>query len=356
MSTLQGKRVVVVGGGSGGHIMPVAAVVEQLKTQGAVLLWLGDDAVHGLAKKTATSLGVDFEQIPAGKIRRYFSLNNLKTPFELLAGVAKAAKLLKRFDPDVVFTKGGHVSLPVVLAARRAKIPIVIHESDAVMGLANRIAARFVDRVCVTVTQTAGVPAQVATVLTGVPIRREFFLRERPRANKRRPVLLVSAGSQGSEGINQVIRTALPELTKFLEVRHVTGPSHVAAFAHLRSAYYQPVGFVDDMAHQLRSADIVLARSSATILAELAILGKPGILIPLPRAANDHAGANAKIWEEHGAAIVIQQAQLSSGRLVETLQKLLEEPRRLETMSRAAASLAVPDAAERIIDVIASTL
>lgn len=353
MSSPKKIKIVLVGGGSSsGHITPVVAVAAELNKQPVGLLWIGDSFER--TRLLASEAQVPYRAIPTGKLHRYFTLENLKTPFLYWAGIRTAVKILREFRPAVVFAKGGSVSLPVVVAAHRLGIPIIIHESDAVMGLANRRAARLAAKICISfpASNYPDLPPE-KLVFTGVPVRPEFL---RVKANKHsRPQLLVTGGGQGSRAINEVVWAALPDLLASVDVVHLTGADWTAdATRYVRNGY-RPLGYATaEMAQLVVDADLVVSRASGTTLAEVAVAGKPAILVPLPSAANDHQRANAAVWEGAGAALVIEQAALTPVALVAAVQAIVGNKKRAATMVRAAQSLAQPNAAEKIVTAIES--
>lgn len=348
----QKLKIVLAGGGSSnGHIMPLVAVAEVLKPV-ADLLWIGD--FHSRAEETAHLANIPFQAIPTGKIHRYFTLKNLTTPFRYWAGIRAAKKILLEFAPDVVFGKGGSVSLPVVQAAARLGIPVVIHESDAVMGLGNRRAATLAKRVCVSFpAETYPGYSKEKLVYTGVPVRQVFFQtksRKRDRAQ-----ILVTGGGQGSDAINQVIWSALPELLKVANVVHLTGERSYSGAKGYQQSGYQPIAYArDEMAQLMVDADVVISRASATTLAEIAATGRPTVLIPLPTAANDHQRANARVWSSVGAGIYLEERDLTPEKLFDVVGKLINDSGKRAEMGQAAKSLAQPKAANEIASLLIS--
>lgn len=344
------KILVAGGGSSSGHITPLIAVIEALKTQPTEILWVGD-----LSERTrllAAEAAVPFVGIPTGKFHRYLTLENLLTPWRYLAGVRAAKKLIREFAPAVVFGKGGSVSLPVVMAAEQLAVPVVIHESDAVMGLANWISVRRAQKVCVSfpVATYPNVP-QEKLVFTGIPVR-QMFARVRAKTHSK-PRLLVTGGGQGSRALNSVVRSALSELLPLVDVIHLTGERDFAQASQTKVAGYRPIAYArDDMAQLMADADVILTRASGTTLAEIALVGRPTILVPLPTSANDHQRANAQAWQAAGAGSVVEEHDLTPERLVSEVRALCDQPQLRAHMAKAARSLARPKAAAEIAQIL----
>lgn len=348
--------------------MPVLAVSAKLKRRGAKLLFIG--STKPADREAAEGAGLAFAAIQAGKLRRYFSLAHVTDPFRVLVGYRQARRIIQRFQPQVVFAKGGYVSLPVVRAAARLGVPVVIHESDVVPGLANRLAARSAAKIAVSwpveQVQRAGRFSADKLVYTGNPIRDGVSQGTAERARKqfhfdaKLPTVLVLGGSQGSRAVNKLVRGALPNLLKEAQVIHQVGPRAAAEIAarvpgvptELRKRY-QARGFLGEEQFDVyAAADLVIARAGANTLAEIAAAGKPSILIPLPSAASDHQRANAKVFEQAGAAVVLEEAGLEPDRLARTVRQLLSDPAQRENMSRAARKLAKLDAAEKLAELV----
>lgn len=352
--SLKNKKILLVGGGSGGHTTPLVAVGRELLEDGADLAVVGDQWAAG----AAAALGVTYYPLVSGKIRRYWSLRNILAPFETLVGYRLAGQILNEFQPDLVFSKGGHVSLPVVHQAHRRKIPIVVHDSDAVMGLSNSWAARWAGAICTGFSKEF-YPAELAdrVVETGIPVRTEFYTptSSKPKKINRRPQILVTAGSQGSQSINNVILGALPRLSEY-QIVHVTGASDYQRVAEKAASNYQVMPTTEVMAQLMVESDLVISRSGAATLAEMALLGRPAILVPLPMAANNHALANAMVWGKAGAGVVVYQEDFTSDWLIKTLERLFADRNQLARMGKAAKQLAYPKATEAIVSVIKTTI
>ena len=311
--------------------------------------------------------GFPFEAISTGKLRRYFSLSTLLEPFRAYAGYRQSLKLIKTFQPDVVFAKGGFAAVPVVRAAKRRKIPIVVHESDVVPGLANRIGARSAAAIAVSFPpEHMTWRTKCPVVFTGNPLRADVLTGRADRALQqfglegRVPIVLVLGGSQGAKVLNQIVQDALPELLPETQVVHQVGerwaPAAAEAAAGLPSELakrYRFKGFFgDELFGLLAAADLVVSRSGAGGLAEIAATGNASVLVPLPSAASDHQRANAAVFEAAKAAIVLDEDTLAASELARTIKRLLHDPTRRTRMARAAKSLAKPTAAADVAELV----
>ena len=341
-------------------MFPALAVLDELRPlwDGRVI-WIG--STRGIERQLVGLRGVAFAGIPAGKLRRYLSLRNLVDLVRIGIGLLAALFVLLREKPRVLFSKGGYVSVPPVLAARLLGIPVLTHESDLVPGLATRINSRFAEKVLVSFAESARyLPAHIRPKVlhTGNPVRAEVLggsAREGRRlvgCEAGRPLLLVLGGSLGSRFINRLIGQALPELTLRLFVVHQMG---AANFRSSTTSSYHPAAFFgEELPHLFAAATLVICRSGANTVWELAALGKPSLLIPLTRAASrGDQIENARYFEGRGAAVVLEESQASPRCLVDTVLHLIDDERTLEEMSRRASRLGSPDSARRIARLVA---
>ncbi len=364
-------RLTIAGGGTGGHVLPALAVVEELRQRRLVadLLWIGSDS--GIERDAASGAGIPFRSVQTGKLRRYFSLQTLTDAARLPLGAAQARRALAAFRPDVVFSTGGFVSVPTVVAAKGIA-PVLTHEQTAILGLATRIDARFADVLAVSWDQTAASARAIhrRVVVTGNPVRAS--LNQGDAASARAtfgfsadlPLLYVTGGARGASPLNTRIERLLQGLLEHCQVLHQTGPQSanddrtrlLAQRAewppHLRDRY-QPVEFVGpELPDVYAAADLILGRAGAGTVAELAFLGKPAILIPLPGAGGDEQSRNARILADVDGAVLVPQAQATPEHLREIITKLLADPERRRRMGESARSVAKPDAAARLADVL----
>lgn len=362
-------RVVFLGGGTGGHFFPLIAVAEALRTiaeeekiLNITIVLMGDEPFDA---ELIRSEGLLFEHVPAGKWRRYFSLLNISDMVKTIHGILRACWKFTRRPPDIIFSKGGYDSFPVLVAARLYRIPVIVHESDSVPGKVNLWASRFAARVAFSFPESAQYFSPDTTALTGHPIRRavlggsadeamDFFNLE-----KNIPVILILGGSQGAQRINETILSALPELVEQVQIIHSAGETQgdtIAAEAALmleQSPYahrYHVMPFFS--ATQLRDAafvaDLIISRAGAGSIFEIAAWQVPAILIPLPHAAQNHQRENAYTYARTGAAEVLEETNLTPHLLTAQILRLLKDENRKEIMKRAAIAFSRIDAAEKI--------
>ena len=323
------KRIVLTGGGTAGHVTPNIALLPRLKELGYDIHYIG--SYEGMEKKLIKDCGIPYYGISSGKLRRYFDIKNFSDPFKVLKGYGQARKLLKKLKPDVVFSKGGFVSVPVVFAAKHCHIPAIIHESDITPGLANKLAIPNAYKVCCNFPETLKyLPADKA-ILTGSPIRSELLSGNRQHAldychlTDDKPVILVVGGSSGSLFINEIVRGILPELLKTYQVIHLCGKGNLDKSMHGTAGYAQFEYANQELSDMFALADIVISRAGANSICELLALHKPNILIPL--SANASRGdqiLNAKSFEQQGFSMVIEEENLSNVVLLDAVQKLYE--------------------------------
>ena len=348
--------------------MPALAVSAELRRRGAEVLFVGGTAPA--ERRRVEAAGFAFRAIHAGKLRRYFSLRTAIEPFRVLQGYRQSLRIIKRFKPDVLFAKGGFVALPVARAAKRLGVPMVLHESDVVPGLANRIAEKWADAVAVSFPPERMVwTADRPLVHTGNPLRSGVAkgnaarFRNNLALRARLPIVLVMGGSQGSRRINQLVSQALPDLLPECQVVHQVGErweGHIPRYgdtapAKLRARYHARVSLGAELFGAYAAADLIVSRAGAGGIAEIAAVGKPSILIPLPSAAGGHQAANAALLAEHKAALVLPEAGLDSGTLTRAVLKLLHDPRRRSRMARAARKLSRPGAAAAVAKLVIGT-
>lgn len=345
-------RVVIAGGGTGGHVIPALAIGGELhERHGAELLFIGTS--RGLETKLVPEAGFRLELVRSGQLKNVSLSTRLKTLTDLPRGVARCLTLLRQFHPQVVVGVGGYASGPAVMAAALLGIPTLAYEPNAVPGLTNRIAGRFTSAAAVNFPQT--VPFFRNAEVTGVPVRPEIFeIQPKPAGGPLQ--LLVTAGSQGAAVFNDMLPRILPRLLRALPeltVVHQAGARHLettrAAFGQSGAdpARWRVEAFLADMPAQYAAADLVLARSGSTV-AELCAAGLPSLLVPFPQAADDHQRKNAEVLAAAGAAVLLLQADVTPESLESALLGLLLDASRRAAMARAAHSLAHPGALGRI--------
>lgn len=323
------KRIVLTGGGTAGHVTPNIALLPKLKDLGYDIHYIG--SYQGIEKKLIEACDIPYYGISSGKLRRYFDLKNFSDPFKVIKGFSEASKLLKELQPDVVFSKGGFVSVPVVIAAGRRKIPVVIHESDMTPGLANKLSFPSASKVCCNFPETMAHLPKGKAVLTGSPIREELLKGNREKAlaftglSGTKPVLLIIGGSLGSVVVNEAVRSVLPELLKRFDVIHLCGKGKLDQTLTALNGYVQYEYISDELKDLFALSDIVISRAGANSICEFLALRKPSLLIPLSAAASrGDQILNARSFERQGYAAVLEEEELNGESLLKALQTLWE--------------------------------
>lgn len=322
------KKIILTGGGTAGHVTPNIALLPKLKEAGYDIEYIG--SYEGMEKQLVEAAGLPYHGISSGKLRRYFSWQNFTDPFRVIKGFFEAGKLMKELKPDIVFSKGGFVSVPVVIAAHAAKIPTIIHESDMTPGLANKIAMRFATKVCHTFPETAKYLGDKA-VLTGSPIRAELFTGNKNNAltmcgfDSTKPILLVTGGSLGAKSVNDVIRMALPELLEKYQIAHLCGKGKYDPSLEHVKGYVQFEYISDEMKDFFAMADIIVSRAGSNSICEIAALKKPNILIPLSaKASRGDQLLNAASFQKQGFSEVLDEDVMTTELLVMTINKVYD--------------------------------
>lgn len=357
-------RIAFTGGGSGGHVFPGIAVIERLTAQlNTKIFWIGSRS--GVERRIVERHGLDFYGIPAGKLRRYFSLHNLFDVFRVLAGLLNSFILLLKKRPALLFSKGGYVTVPPVLAAHLLGIPVVTHESDFDPGLATRINARFADKILVSYPETAAYfPKRYRNkiVHTGNPVREAILTGDAEKGRSlcgcpsEMPLILVLGGSLGSDSVNNLIYSIKDRLAGRIFLVHQTGRSHDSA-PQETPVYFPRAFFNEELPHLLAAADLVVCRAGANTLWELAASGKPSILIPLPATASrGDQLRNARVFERLEAGVVFPEEKADPQQLLALIIKLLDNNERLKKMGREAGRIAIKDSGDRIARVITDML
>lgn len=362
-------RIVLTGGGTGGHLTPLIAVAEKIKTKlgpDGEFLYIGSGAE--LEKKIMQENGIRAKFVLTGKFRRYFSLQNALDCFKLPIGFLQSLWILLRFMPDVIFSKGGYVAVPIVLAAWIYRIPILMHESDSTPGLANQFLARFANRIAVAYPSAEEFFPKEKTALVGNPIRFQVtdgdavIFRKELGFTESRKTILILGGSQGSKVVNDAIVKILPQLLAHFQIIHQTGEANYenvvreAGFMGVKVGHngYWASGFLN--ANKLRDAfalsDLVISRSGATSITEIAANAKPAILIPLSSSANDHQRMNAYALANIGAALVLEESNLGEHILTEKINNILNNEELRTAMIDKVKTFYHPNAAEVIANSI----
>ncbi len=347
-------KLLLAGGGTGGHLFPAVALAETLKSQDSTAKILFVGTKNGLEYRILPKLGWDLETVNISGFTGKGVLAKVAVMTKLCQSIMQGRAILKRFRPDAVIGVGGYASAPLVIAARSLNLPILLHEQNAIPGMTNRWLARWADRVCVAFDQTVNEFKGIDAIVTGNPLR--AGISNASQVGGSPPTLLVFGGSRGAKAINEAICAALPDLLKAdseIRIIHQTGEED---FEHVRSAYaasgcrnarIEP--FIDDMSAVYRQAALVVCRAGATTIAELTASGLPSVMIPYPFAAGDHQKANAVALVAKQAAIMLEQEELTGESLAKTVNELLSDRERLQRMATAAKGEGKSDAAKSIL-------
>lgn len=344
-------KILLTGGGSAGHAWPIILVAKSLKkNQRVKMLYLGSR--QGVEKNLAKEFNIPFMVVLSGKRRVYFSFSNYWDLFKIFIGIIQVFFILIFFRPNVIFAKGGYVTVPIIFWLKFFKIPLVIHESDVVMGRANLWAMKWAKKVCL------GFPLEYykqnfsldKSIYTGIPVQPEFL--QTAIISGERPKILITGGSQGSSKINDLIFEILPELLKKYEVWHLSGKRDFSKLSEFKNPSYRLLDFTLEMPKLMRDADLVIARAGASTLTEIAATGKPSIIIPLESAASDHQNANARVFQSRNAAVVLSEKNLTASSLLVIINNLISDEPMRKLLGHHAHSLFQKNAIEEIISAI----
>lgn len=321
------KRIILTGGGTAGHVTPNIALLPRLKELGYDIQYIGSK--NGIEKDLITQLNIPYHGISSGKLRRYFSLENFTDPFRVLKGFSEANKLIKTLKPDVIFSKGGFVSVPVILAGKHCHVPTIIHESDLTPGLANKISIPSATNVCCNFPETMQYLPKEKAVLTGCPIRQELLTGDVNKARafcgftSDKPVLLIVGGSLGSVIVNNAVRAILPELLKDFQIIHLCGKDKTDESLTSLEGYIQFEYIQDELKDLFALADVVISRAGANAICELLALRKPNLLIPLSaKASRGDQILNARSFERQGFSMVLEEESLTNEILLNCIRDL----------------------------------
>lgn len=323
------KRIILTGGGTAGHVMPNLALVPELRRNGWEIDYIG--SYNGIERELIAEAGIPYYPIATGKFRRYFSVKNFTDPFRVVQGLGQAVALIRKLRPSIIFSKGGFVSVPVVIGAWLNQVPVILHESDLTPGLANRLSLPFATAICATFPETLTHLPAGKTHLTGNPIRAELLQGSREKGlalcgfTSGKPVLAVLGGSLGSVTVNQAIRAILPELLQRYQVVHICGKGHQDP--GVDQPDYRQFEFVnEELSHILAMADICVSRAGSNFIFELLALKKPALLIPLSKAASrGDQILNARSFAKQGYSAVLPEEELSGNRLLSMIDQLYNE-------------------------------
>ena len=324
------KKIILTGGGTAGHVTPNLALIPRLIKDGWEIHYVGE--ANSVEERLTSSIeGVTYHAVSCGKLRRYFDLKNFSDPFRVIKGIAQATALIRKIKPDVVFSKGGFVSVPVVYGAKLNGVPVVCHESDMTPGLANKLTAPFAKVMCCTFPEAAKL-AGAKGLYTGTPIRPEVLKGNRAEGLKRfgfrdgTPVIMITGGSSGAVAINEAVRGALPKLTQCFQVLHLCGPGNLNASLEGTANYTQCEYLNDEMADAYACADVLISRAGSNTLCEIVALRKPALLIPYPKGASrGDQIINAQSFVDRGLAHQLLQENMTPEALYEHVIKLYSQ-------------------------------
>jgi UDP-N-acetylglucosamine--N-acetylmuramyl-(pentapeptide) pyrophosphoryl-undecaprenol N-acetylglucosamine transferase len=324
---LSNKKIIMTGGGTAGHVTPNIALMPKLKELGYEIQYIGTE--NGIERKLIEEEKIKYHTISSGKLRRYFDVKNFTDPFKVIKGVFEAKSIIKKEKPDIVFSKGGFVSVPVVLGAYFNRIPVIIHESDITPGLANKISMPYATKICVTFEEAMEHVNKKKAVLTGSPIRGELSRGSRIKAKEfckfkdDKPVILVTGGSLGSRIINECVRESLNDLLKTFNVIHLCGKGNMDKSLNVVKGYAQFEYIKEELSDLMQLADIVISRAGSNTIFELLALKKPNILIPLSaKASRGDQILNANSFSKAGYSKIIEEENLNALNLLENIQEV----------------------------------
>jgi len=347
------KRIILTGGGTAGHVTPNLAIAPYLLNSGYELFYVGSKM--GIERTLAERAGIPYTGISSGKLRRYVNIKNVTDAFRVVKGLGDAFAAIARIRPGLVFSKGGFVAVPVVIAAKMLRIKVILHESDMTPGLANKISLPFADKICVNFPETINHVPPGKGVLTGTPIRTELYKGSLDEARKicgfhdSKPVVMVMGGSQGSAAINECLRGVLPRLLDRFNIIHLCGKDNrrcdLATRGYLQFEYVS-----QELPHLLAYSDIVVSRAGANSIFEFLALRKPNLLIPLPLSASrGDQILNAKSFESQGFSLVLSEEDMSGGSLLDKIWQLYTDRKKF---SERMAESPIADGTKDVIKVI----
>lgn len=351
------KKILLTGGGTAGHVTPNIALIPSLKKLNYEIRYIG--SYDGIEKKLIEEMGIPYTGISSGKLRRYMSLKNLSDPFRVVKGYNEANKFVKEYKPDVLFSKGGFVSVPVVLACKKYKVPIIIHESDMTPGLANKISIPYARKVCHNFPETKNHLPEGKSLLTGSPIRAELLQGDAAKGlafcgfDNTKPVIMVTGGSLGAVAVNDAVRAALPELLKEFQIVHLCGKGKTNETLVGTPGYIQFEYIKEEMKDIFAAADLIISRAGANAICEIQALAIPNILIPLPaKSSRGDQILNAASFKKQGFSEVLDEETLTTELLVNTVRQMYTNR---DKYIAAMKNSKVEDAVQTIINLIEET-
>ena len=324
------KKIILTGGGTAGHVTPNLALIPDLRERGYEILYIG--SYKGIERELIKDAGVEYRAISSGKLRRYFDLKNFTDPFRVLRGYLQSRCIIRKFKPDIIFSKGGFVAVPVTLAAKHYRVPVISHESDMTPGLANKLSMPSATRICCNFPETMKYLPKDKAVLTGSPIRRELLSGSREAGlsfaglSGEKPVLLVIGGSLGSVRVNEAIRSILDKLLKDFDIIHICGKGNIDASLTGKQGYVQYEYVSKELKDIFAAADIIVSRAGANAICEILALKKPNLLIPLSaKASRGDQILNARSFEKQGFSKVLEEEDISDERLLKDIAELYRD-------------------------------
>lgn len=351
-------KIIMTGGGTAGHVTPNLALIPKLKKEGFEIKYIGSN--DGIEKEIITKNNIPFFGISCGKLRRYFDVKNFTDPFKIIKGIAQALVIISKEKPDVIFSKGGFVAVPVVIAASIKNIPVVAHESDITPGLANKLSAPFCNKLCVTFRESLNFVKGNKGVLTGSPIRKEIFEGDKNRGKRiceftnDKEILFIMGGSLGSKIINDEIRKNLDILLKTFNIIHICGQGNIDENLKIVNGYKQFEYVSEELPDLMNAADYIISRAGANSIFEFLALKKPTLLIPLSKkASRGDQILNSKSFKKEGYALMLEEDEITDDTLYNKILELKEKKEELiANMTKSQAKNGV----DTIIEVILNSI
>ena len=327
-------KIIMTGGGTAGHVTPNLALIPKLKENGFEIKYIG--SIDGIEKEIITNNNIEYYGISSGKLRRYFDMKNFTDPFKVMKGIAQATKILSKEKPDVIFSKGGFVAVPVVIAASIKKIPVVAHESDMTPGLANKLSAPFCDKLCVTFRESLNFIKGDKGILTGSPIRKEILSGNKANGrkicgfNNDKEILFVMGGSLGSQLINGEVRKNLKVLLDQFNIIHICGKNNIDLGLKDKKGYKQFEYVTEELPDLMQAADYIISRAGANSIFEFLALKKPTLLIPLSKkASRGDQILNSKSFQKEGYSLMVEEEELKGDVLYNKILELKQRKNEL---------------------------
>lgn len=324
------KKIILTGGGTAGHVTPNIALIPELKKAGYEIHYIG--SYDGIERQLIEELKIPYYGISSGKLRRYLDPKNFTDPFKVLKGYREASSLIKKLQPNIVFSKGGFVAVPVVIASKRRKVPVIIHESDITPGLANKLCIPCATKICVNFPETLNNISTDKAILTGSPIRQELFSGNRIKGlefckfSLNKPVILIMGGSLGAAALNNAIRNVLPSILKSFQIIHLCGKGKLDTTLNKTPGYVQFEYIKKELSDLLSASDLIISRAGANAICEILALKKPNILIPLSASASrGDQLLNADSFARQGFSYVIKEENLTEKILIEAIEKVYQK-------------------------------